>query len=269
MKLLAIIRNEFWQRRRSILFWTIGIMALIAVDMLLYSEIKQESAQINDVYNSLPATVKAMFADTTDFMSAAGYLSIRVYYLLLPLLLTIYTITLGSGLIGKEEQQGTLELLLARPVSRLKLLLGKALAGAGILLCMLLAALVTALACYAAVGFPGVSAVSIALVTVDAFVLGTLFGAVALCLGCLEKPWRTLAAPLAALIAFGGYLLASLEGTASWLIWPARLLPYHYYYPSSILNGQSHGLKVMAGYVAVGLALFVAGWLGFRRRDIG
>ncbi|MBI2368924.1 MAG: MFS transporter [Deltaproteobacteria bacterium] len=48
---------------------------------------------------------------------------------MLPLLLSVLTIGLGSRLLAKEESEGTLELLLARPVSRAKLLAAKAMAG--------------------------------------------------------------------------------------------------------------------------------------------
>jgi ABC-2 type transport system permease protein len=269
MKIMAIIRNELWQRRRGLLFWAIGVVALISIDMLLYKEIKADSKQLSDVYSSLSSTVRSLFSDTGDFLSPAGYLSGRVYYLLLPLLLTIFTVGLGSNLIGKEEQQGTLELLLARPVSRLKLLSSKTMAGLAAVGVLFIAAVITALACYKAVGFEGVTVTGIILATLEAFVLSTLFGAIALCCSCLGGVWRSLGTPLAILVAFGSYLLASLENVAKWLSWPAKLLPYHYYNPSDVLTGHSHALIPMASYAGLSVIFFIIAWLGFRRRDLG
>jgi ABC-2 type transport system permease protein len=269
MKIIAIIRNELWQRRRGLLWWSIGVAALVGIDMSLYVTVKNDAQALNQALATLPSTVKALFAGGADFLSPAGFLSARIYYLLLPLLLTIFTVGLGTSLIGKEERQGTLELLLARPVSRLKLLASKVGAGAIAIGILGFAALLTGLICLRPIGFDGVSLPAIVLVTLNVVVLSALFGTVAFCLTALGGRWRGMASGLAALIAFGSYLIASLEGLASWLVWPARVLPYHYYNPNAILNGTSYGLKSLLGFSCVIGLLLVVSWIGFRRRDIG
>jgi len=269
MKITAIIRTELWQRRRALLFWSLGVAALVGIDMLLYTTVKGQAQDLNRALSHLPLTFKSLFADNADFLSPAGFLSARVYYLLLPLVLTIFTIGLGSSLIGKEEQQGTLELLLSRPVSRLKLLLSKITAGTLATALLALVALVVGLICLKIVGFDGVSARAVAFVTLEAVILSSLFGAIALCLSSIGGPFRNMSTGVAALIAFSAYLLASLENVASWIAWPARLLPYHYYHPSAVLEGSSYGLKPMLGYFIIAVGLLVCAWAGFRRRDIG
>jgi ABC-2 type transport system permease protein len=269
MKMMAIIRNELWQRRRGLVWWVVGVMALISIDMLLYKSIKQDTQDLNKLVNSMPAGIKALFAGNADFFSQTGFLSGRIYYLLLPLLLSIFTIGVGSGLIGKEERQGTLELLLARPLSRIKLLLGKF--GAGVVLMAILGffALLTALICLRPSGIDAVSFKEITLVTLNTILLSALFGTIAFTLSCFGGKVRGMATGLAALIAFGSYLLASLESLVSWIVWPARLLPYHYYNPNGILEGHTYGLKSLLGFGIVIALMLVAAWIGFRRRDIG
>ncbi|HSX17504.1 MAG TPA: ABC transporter permease subunit [Patescibacteria group bacterium] len=269
MRALAIIKTELWQRRISLIWWSVGVAAMVGIDMSFYATVKNDAAALNQALTSLPNTVKALFAGGADFLTPAGYLSARVYYLLLPLLLTIFTIGVGGNLIGKEERQGTLEFLLARPVSRLKLLLSKATAG-GIAIGILgFVALVTGLICLRPSGFDTMSLKIIVLVTVNAVALSVVFGMIAFCLSALGGRFRGMATPVAALVAFGSYLLSSLETMASWLVWPARLLPYHYYNPNAILNGTSYGFKPLLGFVCAIIALLVAAWIGFRRRDIG
>ncbi|HSW98384.1 MAG TPA: ABC transporter permease subunit, partial [Candidatus Saccharimonadales bacterium] len=257
-----------WQRRWSLLWWGVGVAALVGIDMLLYRSIKSDTAQLEQVYNSLPTGVRYLFSDSGNFLSPAGYLSGRVYYFLLPIVLGIFSIGLGANLIGREEQQGTLELLLARPVSRTTVLRGKLAAGALALGWLGLVALLVGWACLRPAGFDTISYKAIALVTLAAVLLSALFGMVAFLFTALGRPARGAALGIASLFAFGGYIAASLENTAHWLRWPSKFLPYHYFTPSDILNGLPHQRWNLLGFMLVIAVLAVLSWLGFRRRDI-
>ncbi len=224
--MFAVIRNELWQRRWSLLWWSIGVGAFVALDVALYTTVKSDAQQLNQALSHLPGAIRSLFSGGADFLSPTGFLSARIYYLLLPLLLTILSIGLGSSLIGKEEKQGTLELLLARPISRTRLLIGKVLAGLSILTIVSLVALIAAV--------------------VTAHPAGT---------------------GIAALVAFASYLIASLESLVDWLAWPAKASVYHYYHPNEMLGGAS-GSKTMVAFAIGIVALGIAAWLGFRRRDL-
>jgi ABC-2 type transport system permease protein len=265
---VALVRWELWQRRWSLLWWGVGVAALVGIDMLLYRSIKDETAQLSQVYDSLPTTVRVLFSDSGNFLTSVGYLSARVYYLLLPVLLSIFTIGLGANLIGRDEQQGTLELLLARPVSRGKLLLAKLAAGALALGALGLVALITAWVCLRPSGFDDVSYRGIAVTTLAALLLSGLFGMVAFALTAFGRTARGAALGIASLFAFAGYIMASLESTVHWLRWPAKVLPYHYYQPSDLLAGVGSHRWTFLGFVVVLAALAGVSWFSFRNRDI-
>jgi len=264
--MFAILRNELWQRRWSLLWWCIGVGAFVGLDVWLYVTVKDDAQQLNQALARFPAGIKAFFSDGSDLLSPTGFLSGRIYYLLLPLLLTIFGIGLGTSLIGKEEKQGTLELLLARPVSRTRLLLGKALAALLMLGAIGLVAAITAVLLVHPAGLE-ISRRDVILTTLASVLLSTLFAAIAFLLATLGRPWRSLATGVAALIAFVSYLLASLENIVDQLKWPAKLSPYHYYHPSDLLSGAS-GRHVILAYTLGIVALGVAAWAGFRRRDV-
>ncbi len=237
--------------------------------MLLYSSLKDQAAELDKALKNMPPAVLALFADGADFLSPAGFLSARVYYLLLPLLLSIFAIRLGAGLIGSEERHGTLELILARPISRTKLLCSKLVAG-GIALGILgTVALLTALVCLKPSGLDSISYGALAMTTLQAVLLSALFGMVAFVLTAAPGRARSAASGVAALVAFGSYIIASLETLVSWLHAPALLMPYYYYQPAEILKGTSAvSLPLMAGAICIVL-LAITSWIGFRRRDIG
>ncbi|HSX30048.1 MAG TPA: ABC transporter permease subunit [Candidatus Saccharimonadales bacterium] len=265
----ALIRHELWQRRTGIIWWSIGVAALVGMDMLLYSSIKDQAAELDQALKNMPPAIMALFADGADFLSPAGFLSGRIYYLLLPLLFSIFAIRLGATLIGSEEKHGTLELILARPVSRTKLLISKFVAGALTLSILGVVALITALVCLKPSGLTGISYSAIAITTLQAVLLASLFGMLAFTLIALGGKARGAASGVAALFAFGSYIIASLESLIDWLHTPALLMPYYYYQPAKILSGASHEPKQLIAFTGLILMLLVVSWFGFRRRDIG
>src|SRR4051812_6360705 len=116
------------QKKLSILCWCIGIVAFVSLELGVYSSIKGQAAELNQALSNLPSSVRSLFG-TSDLFSPVGYLNSRIYYFLLPLILSVMTIGLGSSLIAKEESSGTIEHLLGRPISRGRLLLAKAVSG--------------------------------------------------------------------------------------------------------------------------------------------
>lgn len=208
-----------------------------------------------------------MFSDTGDFLSPIGYLSSQVFYLMLPMLFSFLTISLGSSLIAREEQQKTIELLLARPISRGKLLLGKALAGLSI---ATIVGLATGLVCVlevAIIKFEGVSIFGVFMATIISLVLSLLFGVIAFTFTSMGAFGRGASIAIASLFALGGYIISSLDKTVTWLQEPAKVFPYHYFKPAQALGGNSVGYAPLI-FIAIILALTFVSWIIFRRRDI-
>lgn len=261
-----MVRMGLWQRRWFILWWSLGITAFVVLNLSFYPSFKDQAAELNESFANLPEGVVDLFSDTGDFLSPVGYLSSQVYYLLLPLLFSVAAIGLGGSLLAREEKQGTLELLLARPVSRTKLLLAKM--TTGLLIMVAIGAVVTAVTALLvkAIDF-GVSMRFVALTTMVALLLALVFGALAFALTALGRLARVASLGLASLVGFAGYLLTSLSGTIHWLEWPARILPYYYYHPSEVLRGQPNWPGII-GLMVVLLVLAFVAWAGFRRRDL-
>ena len=264
---LSIVWWELWQRRWFMCWWAIGIALYMVLVISVYPSFKDQAADLNKSLEQLPDAAKALFSDTPDFLSPVGYLSSQIYYLVLPLIYSILTIGLGASLIAKEEQQHTIELLLSRPVSRGGLLLGKALAGLAILLIVSIVNLAVTIPTVWWAGFDGVSTSGVVLVTFVCAVLSLIFGALAFMLSAMGHGAKTISLGVAALVALGGYVISSLEATVTWLQWPSKLLPYHYFHPSEILSGNFTTNECI-GFVAAIAVLGVFSWVAFRRRDI-
>jgi ABC-2 type transport system permease protein len=267
--MMAIIRADFWQRRWSLLWWSLGVALLVGMDTLLYRSIKGEAAQLGEALAHMPKAIGALFADNADFISQSGFLSGRVYYLLLPLLLTIFSIGLGAGLIAKEERRGTLELLLARPASRTRLLLSKWGTFIAGMTLVGIVALIIGLVCLRPAGLDAIPFSGVIRATIGAVLISSVSGMVAFTLSAMGRPVGGAAVGIASLFAFGSYLIASLESLASWLAWPAKLMPYHYFNPADILRTGIGGGKAILGFATVIAVLAIVSVISFRRRDIG
>ncbi len=262
----TIIRWTLRQRRWSILWWCVGILAFIFVNLVFYPTFKDQASQFNETFEQLPQAARQLFTDTGDFFSPIGYLSSQIYYLMLPLLLGVLAIGLGSSLVGKEEREGTLEMLLARPISRAKLIFSKSLVGILILTTVgLLSTLFIVLMCKV-VGID-VSLTNTFLAGLVVILLAVSFGAVAFTITMLGRGAKGASVGLASLIALGGYILVSLSGTVSWLHWPAKVLPFNYYHSSQLLQGTYNWANLLY-FAALIVGCGVISWIAFRRRDI-
>ncbi|HUY85344.1 MAG TPA: ABC transporter permease subunit [Candidatus Dormibacteraeota bacterium] len=261
-----IVKWTLWQRRWSAMWWSVGLFAFIFINMVFYPTFKDSAAQLAKSFASLPKAALQLFGGSSDFFSPIGFLNSQIFFLMLPLLLTMLAVSLGSSLIAREEQDMTIELLLARPVSRGRLLAAKITGGTIILAAVSGVALITVVVTARVFGLDGIPSSAIALAGFNSFLLAYCTGAIAFLLAATGRA-RGAAIGIGAMIGVGGYLITSLSGTVGWLKTPAKALPYNYYQSEAILRGTYHWLSALF-FVAVVAVCGTLSYLVFRRRDI-
>lgn len=233
--------------------------------MLLYPSFKDQATELEKSFADLPPAAVQLFGGSTDFFSPVGFLNSQIFFIMLPLLLGALAISLGASLIAREEQEKTIESLLARPISRGKLLIGKMLAGSLILLIVSLLATIATMASAKVVSLD----IQLSLVWVACvicFLLSWSTGAVALLVTSFGRA-RSAAVGIGALLGVGGYLVVSLSGTVEWLQAPSKIFPFHYYRSEVILNGGYSWINVIY-FLAIATLCGVLSLVAFRRRDI-
>ncbi len=261
----SIIRWTFKQRRTSTLWWCFAIASFIFINMIFYPSFKDQAAQLEASFSNIPDSVLQLIGGSTDFFSPVGYLNGQIFFIMLPLLLGILSISLGTKLIAIEEQDKTIESLLARPISRSKLLTGKALAGISILSLATIAAWLSTTLLAKAVGLD-VSTMAISQATFVCFLLCLSFGAVGFALTSSGFS-QSLSLGLTTLFAFGGYIIGSLSGTIKWLNTPSKLLSFTYYDSEKILRGTYNWNNIFFFLVVIALSALVS-WYYFKSRDL-
>lgn len=262
----GLLKWGFWQRRWFIIWWLVAIFALVFINMIFYPSFRDQAAEFEKTFQQLPESARSLFSDTGDFLSPTGYLSSQIFYFMLPMLLGILAIALGTSLIGKEEREGTIELILSRQISRTKLLVAKAIVGVVIVVVAGVVGVATTAIMAKAVSL-AVPTNRIILAGLVSTLLALSFGAVAFAITMLGRA-RVASIGISTLYALGGYILVSLAGAATWLKWPSRAFPFYYYRPGAILEGRYEWLNVLFMLAVIGGAAIIS-WVAFRRRDIG
>ena len=128
MKLLII--SEFKQNFKSFLVWTAIIIGMTTMMLSVFSVFGDTLDNFADVMEMYPEEFTTMFGlgpGGLDMTNLYGWFGVEVY-LFVTILGGTYAAILGSSILSKEEDDKTIEFLLSRPISRSKILLGKAIA---------------------------------------------------------------------------------------------------------------------------------------------
>lgn len=255
-------------RRRSLLGWAVGVAGLVLFTVALYPSLKGEES-LNELIDQMPEAVRSMAGIDTAIpvTSAPGYLQGRLFGSLLPLILIVFGIGLGARAIAGAEQDGTLELLLANPVTRRAVVVQRYVALVG----MLAGLTVVFAVSLAVLGTPfgaleGVPVTGLAGAVAGVFGIALLHATVAFGVGAAtgRRPW---ALSSATVLAVAGYLLQGLLGLSD-AVRPLRFVsPWHWYLGRNML---AHGVAPDAIVVPLALSavIFAAGAGAFLRRDL-
>lgn len=261
----AVIRWTLWQRRWSMVWWSVGLCGILLLTMVFYPSFRDQAAELQKTFQGLPDAALQLVGGSADFFSPVGFLNSQIFFITLPALLGILAIGLGSSLLAHEEQNKTIESLLARPISRPRLLLAKAVSGVVVLSVVSLVGLVVTVVTAWAVHLE-VSSWAIAGGFLTCFLLCLSFGALAFAVTALGKG-RSAALSIAAAFAFGGYIISSLASTVHWLSFPAKFFAFHYYQPEAILRGTYGWIHTLFFGILL-LVCIVVSWVTFKKRDL-
>jgi ABC-2 type transport system permease protein len=248
------------------MLWSAGLVAVAALMISVYPTVR-DNPSLNDLVKQYPDALKNLvgFGGPLDYASPAGYLGAELFSFMVPLLLIIATVAAGSGAIAGEEENGTMELLLALPIMRGRLVLEK-LAALIAEVVALGAVLWLALWVGAAVVDMRISGAHLASGTAGSVLVAILFGALSMALGAATGR-RSLAIGLTSALAVAAFLVNVLAPLVDSLSEVRRLSPFYHYAASDPLR---HGLDAGdVAFLVVTAALFaVAATLAFQRRDI-
>lgn len=259
----SVFTKWLWDSRRSIVGWTIAIVLAGAGYAAFWPTINNPELQ-SFIENYPEAILKAI--NYTDIATAAGYLNATVYGLVVAVLMLVYAVAAGTRTVAGDEEAGTLDLILAHPVSRATVALQRFAALAASVVLIVGVLWVVMLAISGPAQLTGVPATRLAAMHLHLACFAILFGALTFAIGAATGR-RALALAVG---AGAGVLAYAASGIIPQVEGLARVRDFS---PFFWLNG-SHPLDNGIHLVHVGLMLGLAvvlvalGTLAFQRRDV-
>ncbi len=262
----VIFRQSLHDNRKSIFWWGV-CMAALAFYMVIVYPLISEFQQFNQLMESPIFVALVGSMQGLEFTTPAGFLGVE-FFSWAPLVLAVYAVLFGLGIVGGEEARGTLDLLLSAPVPRWRVIAEKSatfVIGLAVILGLTLIAMVLGVAVTPGLDIgPGMIAVGM----LNVMPVVALMAAITLLLTTVLRS-RTQAGGIAAGIIVASYFLNSLAGLADSEVLRGiqHLSFYKYYNPFGVLvDGIEWGNFLFL--LAVTGALFLGSIYFFQRRDL-
>ncbi len=254
----AIFQHAFSRSRGQILGWGLSLGLLGVYFVSFFDSLTSQQQQITQLLKSFPPQLMAFFGDFGEMFTPSGYLSVE-FFSYMPLILGIYAILAGSGLLASDEERGTLDLIMANPISRTAFFIGR-----------MLAFVVALVAIFFIISMNwssmDISWVEMTRPFISLLAVVLLYGTLALMLS-MFLPSRRLAAMVVGLVVVASFFLTSLARVDEHLKTIARFSPLNYYQSGQAISGLNWewiGLLMIISALSTMLA-----WWRFKRRDIG
>lgn len=263
-RLMTTLRYTFVGLKGQILGWGLGLGLYGLMIVPMYETFAAQGDQFQQLISSYPPEFLAFFGATVNSMlTPAGFLGMYAFSML-PIIIGIFAVLAGSGLIVGDEERGRLDLIIAHPIGRSFFFFGRSLG-------VVAAALTIHILGW--LGFSlllGGSSLGVGwgqmVVPFLLLLIQTLFYvALALMLSML-LPSRNLAAVTSGAIMVISYLVSSLAFMDESMEALAKLMPYHYF--QTVLSFQELNPNWLFALLGISAIMVAVAWLRFIWRDI-
>jgi ABC-2 type transport system permease protein len=259
----AIFTQYLTRSRGTILGWGLALALLGAYLIAFYDTIIGQRDQLEQLIENYPPELMAFFGGVENFFTVPGYIH-SYFFSYMAIVIGVFSVLAGSGLLVGEEEDGKLDLILAHPISRAKLFWGRVLG---------LIVSTAAILLIAYIGFilvvpttmMEVTAGELFLPFISLFTFLMFFGMLALLLSFI-LPSRRLAAMVTGLLLVASYFITSLANLDDSLEGAANLSPVTYMQGGYAIEGLNWSW--LGGLVGLAAAFLLLAWWLFERRDI-
>ena len=258
-----IFLKSLRDQRRPMFWWEVGIIVVSLITCATYPSFK-DNTQLDDILGD-SEFLKALAGGFESMSSGEGFVNTQLMAVFMPVLVMIFVIRLGTNTIAGEERDGTIDVLMANPVSRVSALAQKF--GAMLVSSLALVGAVWISLLVGSVLFDmGLDFWRTTQACVSLALFGWAFGALALAVGSATGRTGTTFAVTSA-VGVAAYLLHTFAPLFDALE-PLKYLSLFYYYIA--VDPLTNGISIAHALVlaAVTAALFGVAAYTFERRDL-
>lgn len=264
-----VLTQMLASRRRSTVWWSVGMAVLVAGIASAYPSARDSGEGLESYMDSLPEGVVELFGATAGIATPVGYLNSQLYANVLPLLLVVMGIGAGSWAVAGAESDGTLEMLLANPVTRTRVAVERLLGLVLLTGAVALVATVVAVATAPAFGLEDIGAAALVGAGLAAWLLALVFATVSFGVGAATGS-KPAAIGTGAGLAAGTYVLFGLAGFVDQLSALKWVSPWFWFLDADPLSGLTPAVwrEAVVLPLAVCLVACVVGVWRLTRRDL-
>lgn len=261
----------FWQylkdRKNSLIAYTLSASAFILMYVALFPSIKEQSAQFEELFKAYPEGLLAAFGvESIGFDTLEKFFQLEYYSYVVPLMVILLVLPIAGAAIAGEIEKGTIENILAKPVSRLSLYLGRFFSG---VTSLFLFSFVTTIIVFPLAAIFNVEFAPRAFAF--AGIISFLFGLAVLSFGMMlsaifsEKSRVYLISGALLLLMYVLFIVAQLKDNLEWLQYSSF---FYYFDHQAALLEQKIPLLVIAVFLVFSVLTATLGAIWFQRRDI-
>ena len=263
--MFSVFRHSLTRYFGQILGWGIALALLGVYGVLFYDSLVKPEAQqqFEALISSYPPGLMAFFGDMSKMFTPSGYLD-TLFFSYIPIVIGIFALMAGASLLAGDEEKGILDLVLAHPVSRTALFVGRL---GAFTLATILILFITWLGFVLPIPKTSLdtTAWEVVLPFLSLLALLMFVGTLALVLSMI-LPSQQWAAMTSGLVLVASYFLTSLSRLSDKLKGIEKFFPMHYYQGGFALKDMNWGwFGILIGFSI--LFALLAWWL-FERRDI-
>jgi len=263
----TIFRSSLQLRRTSLMWYSFGLVAY-GWFIVAFFPLIEDNLQYMEVFETVfTDEMMALFGGAgLNFGTLGGFIGVEYLSLIWVFIVGAAVITFAAGQLGGAVDDGTMELTLAQPVSRMQVVLTRYAALAAY-------AAVLNLMTVAGIYLPGLlHGVDVPLdAMVLLFAIGWLvtmaIGGFAYAISALSSGGgRTTGITLGILVAM--WLADALGNLSERFDWLRYATLFHYWKPDAVIDDLTVAGESWAVFGAVAVLSFVVAVLAFRRRDV-
>lgn len=262
-----MFKREWKRNAKSLMIWSAVLGGLVLLTLSIFPQFAEQQKEVTKLLQSLPpAMVKAFGMDQLSIGDLTGYYGVRVYTMT-TLLGSVYAAILAANIVAKEENDKTIEFLLAKPITRREILTIKWLVVmVNILILNAVSLLVSFVGFQMAKGYD-VSFKAIYLLTMATVFLHFTFAAVAFLLSTMMRKTRN-ASSFALGLVFVTYFMSMMSSISDDLSFLKYVSPFKYVDAAPIINELQIDPLYMVLMIVIISVSIVSAYVIYQKKDI-
>lgn len=263
---MNIYLHELKIKLKSVLIWSLSIVALILVFLSMFKSFAVDAALVNQLMQSFPQELLIAFGMTDmDWSTILGFFGLL--FVFAQICLAIQAANYGFSLVSVEETEWTADFLLPKPVSRKKIMTSKLLAAlTGLAITNVVIWVSSFLFIHIFREGQEVQIKPLVLLLLSMAVFQLFFLSVGMVISLLVKRIRSVT-PYSMGLVFGLYIMNAFGGMIGEKSLEI-LSPFQHFAPSYIIKHATWDMPLVMISVIIIIISFVASYCLYTRRNI-